>query len=111
MSECAGLLARYQVLTAEVVRLVGQQDWPLLQSCLDNRAQVESQLLALFAVQPASDQEQGVMRACVACLEPLLPQLTVAQQELAAQQSQLDLEQQDHNRVDRNLQRIGAAYR
>ncbi|MCW3480605.1 hypothetical protein OL229_13745 [Neisseriaceae bacterium JH1-16] len=111
MVERAALLIRYRALTEQVVRLVEQEDWLSLQSCLEDRAQVEHQLLALFAGLAASEREQGVMRECVACLEPLLPQLTKAREGVDAKQSELDQEQQDHHRVGRNLQRIGSAYR
>jgi hypothetical protein len=111
MAERTALLARYQALTDEAVHLVEVGDWPLLQTRLEERARLERIWLDALAVQPASEQERDLVLGCVARLEPLLLQLEKALDGLNTQQKELEQEQQDLNRVGRNLQRIDSAYR
>jgi len=111
MAEHAALLARYQAMTEEVVCLVGLGDWPALQTSLEKRVQLEHLLLEAIASHPVAEQERQAVLACVARLEPLLPQLERALTGISAQQEALDQERQGLNRAGLNLQRIGAAYR
>ncbi|MDN0082644.1 hypothetical protein QU487_07765 [Crenobacter sp. SG2305] len=111
MAERSALLARYQTMTEQVVRLAEQNDWPALQACLEERAQLEHLLLGAIAMHPVVEQERQLVQACVARLEPLLPKLEHALDGLNVEQAALEQERQGLNRVGLNLQRIGAAYR